>query len=55
MEPWICPRCGQVWAGWVAKCDCKPSSNQFRPPPDSTGDDFPQEKKEWIANSKATN
>ena len=21
---WICPRCGQVNAYWVAKCDCKP-------------------------------
>lgn len=24
MEPWICPRCQTVWAGWVAKCTCKP-------------------------------
>ena len=24
MDPWICPRCGTVWAWWVAKCDCKP-------------------------------
>jgi len=24
MEPWICPRCGAVWAGWVAKCNCHP-------------------------------
>lgn len=23
MGPWICPRCGTVWAGWVAKCDCR--------------------------------
>ena len=22
MNPWICPRCGIVWAGWVAKCTC---------------------------------
>lgn len=19
---WICPRCGQVWAPWVAHCKC---------------------------------
>ena len=24
MEPWICPRCGIVHAGWVAQCTCKP-------------------------------
>lgn len=24
MEPWICPRCGIVWAGWVSQCECKP-------------------------------
>jgi hypothetical protein len=24
MEPWICPRCGTVWAGWVEKCTCRP-------------------------------
>lgn len=23
MEPWICPRCGIVWAGWVAQCTCR--------------------------------
>lgn len=22
-EGWICPRCGQVNAPWVAHCDCK--------------------------------
>ncbi len=22
MEPWICPRCQTVWAGWVARCTC---------------------------------
>ena len=21
-EGWICPRCGKVWAPWVAQCDC---------------------------------
>lgn len=30
MEPWICPRCGTVWAGWVAKCKCKPQSVSSR-------------------------
>lgn len=24
MEPWICPRCQTVWAGWVAQCRCSP-------------------------------
>lgn len=24
MEPWICPRCGTVWNGWVMKCTCRP-------------------------------
>lgn len=24
MEPWICPRCGIVHAGWVPQCTCKP-------------------------------
>jgi hypothetical protein len=23
MNPWICPRCNTVWAGWVPKCTCK--------------------------------
>ncbi len=22
--PWECPRCHQIWAYWVAKCDCTP-------------------------------
>lgn len=27
MEPWLCPRCGTVWAGWVPKCKCKPNDS----------------------------
>jgi hypothetical protein len=23
---WICPRCGQVNAPWIQKCDCKPGA-----------------------------
>jgi hypothetical protein len=23
---WICPRCGQVNAPWIEKCDCKPGA-----------------------------
>lgn len=22
--PWECPRCHQIWAYWVPKCDCTP-------------------------------
>ena len=22
-EPWICPRCGTVYAPWVPSCSCK--------------------------------
>lgn len=28
MNPWICPRCETVWAGWVAKYTCKPVLTQ---------------------------
>lgn len=21
-QGWLCPRCSQIWAPWVAKCDC---------------------------------
>ncbi len=24
MEPWECPRCRTIHAGWVARCDCLP-------------------------------
>jgi hypothetical protein len=26
MEPWICPRCGHVWAYWVVCCTCVSST-----------------------------
>lgn len=26
MDPWICPRCGKVWAGWLAGCSCSPQT-----------------------------
>lgn len=26
MNPWICPRCGVVNAGWVARCTCRPAT-----------------------------
>ena len=22
---WECPRCGQIWAPWITKCDCNRS------------------------------
>lgn len=24
MEPWECPRCHKIWAGWVSGCSCSP-------------------------------
>lgn len=29
MNPWICPRCQTVWAGWVACCTCRPMQQTF--------------------------
>ena len=29
MQPWICPRCGVVWAWWVRSCTC----SAYYPPP----------------------
>lgn len=26
--PWECPRCHQIWAYWVAKCDCTPPAEK---------------------------
>jgi len=26
MNPWECPRCHVIHAGWVARCDCKPNT-----------------------------
>lgn len=26
MEPWICPRCQKVNAGWIPSCNCTPLS-----------------------------
>ena len=38
---WECPRCKQVWAYWVPKCDCKPEPEKCalcgRPEGGSTG------------------
>lgn len=31
--PWICPRCGTVYAPWVYCCSCSPiSSDSVKPP-----------------------
>ncbi len=26
MDPWECPRCHTINAGWVAQCTCKPTT-----------------------------
>lgn len=30
---WKCPSCGQVWAPWVMKCDCKVNNGWTLPQP----------------------